>query len=112
MLRLNGYILLRLMTALILLTTPAAEAWLSVPREQVAFQLARRSPLMLTPLLPISLKDLRTAAVPPNALLDFFVFMNMPTFSLTTYPFTMGLLKYFCQRVKQLCIERGTMCIS
>ena len=52
--RLNGYILSHLRTALILWTTPAAEARLSVPREQGAYQLARRSPLMLTSLKVLS----------------------------------------------------------
>ena len=70
MLRLNGYILSRLMAARLLWTTPDAGASLSVPREQGALQLAKGSPLMLTSLKVmdefgaegVSLKDLRIAA--------------------------------------------------
>ena len=70
MLRLNGYILSRLMAARLLWTTLDAGASFSVPREQGALQLAKRSPLMLTSLKVMngfgaegeSLKDLRIAA--------------------------------------------------
>ena len=50
-----------------------------------------------------SLKDLRIAALTS---------LGFAGFSPMTYSFTSSLLKYLYQRVKQMCIERGTTCIS
>ena len=60
----------------------------------------------------VSLKDLRIAVISSLGFAGFFRFNELANIQSKHLSFTMVLLKYLCQGVKRMYIERASMFIS